>query len=595
MQWGPTLEKTNTEELETNEKNKETIWTLNGIESKTCGQVQVESIQAHGEVSNNIVHNNSRQALESIFHRTVLANINRRRGEDNAEIQIGQNHGIDRDFSRNQPVKQEKSVLSTSANEELSGKHPEHEVWSFQSCEDNAVSTTEAKYVALTRSLGKVIITVTTKSDDGSDRQTQTNNNVASCYQASIQQVISSNIDEETFDAYCAAEFKRGYVAQLGALGYIIVPEIFRFTGDISPGLAFANVPNGVDVIDATPALGWDQINFFNGAVPYGGELGDSDTSKPAKDGEDPPSGSQDGTALSLEVIIEMTPSPRSTVYADATLGANDGTAPAQGAGTVNDDQLQAINAAVAAALANAQGIKILVAAIVPLTNKYDRTSANMHMFLKDVKGRGQSIGWSNILNIPNEDGASRNILDWYGVITLEHIKAHALTYENAKLRDAQNSSQLYEFLYASISDETKLNVLSDASDYTINLVDGTTATNDDMFLKVIIRNTTVDTRSTVFHIRENLNSQESYMASVKYDIEGFNQYVKAQMEALAARGESSSNLLILLFSAYMVVPDKKFVEYIEKQKDKYDEGDKVTVKSLMQVALIKYKDRVRS
>jgi len=47
------------------------------------------------------------------------------------------------------------------------------------------------------------------------------------------------------------------------------------------PGLAFANVPNGVAVIDAIPALGWDQINFFNGAVPYGGELGDFDASKP--------------------------------------------------------------------------------------------------------------------------------------------------------------------------------------------------------------------------------------------------------------------------------------------------------------------------
>jgi hypothetical protein len=107
------------------------------------------------------------------------------------------------------------------------------------------------------------------------------------------------------------------------------------------------------------------------------GATGISDSVLGAKDGEDPPSGSQDGTALSLEVIIEMTPYPRSTVYADATLGANDGTAPAQGAGgTVNDDQLQAINAAVAAALAKAQGIKLLVAAIVALTNKYDKTSA---------------------------------------------------------------------------------------------------------------------------------------------------------------------------------------------------------------------------
>lgn len=66
-------------------------------------------------------------------------------------------------------------------------------------------------------------------------------------------------------------------------------------------------------------------------------------------------------------------------------------------------------------------------------------------------------------------------------------------------------------------------------------------------------------------------------------------------MEQLAARGESSSDLLINLFATFMVVPDKKFVEYIEKQKDKFDQGEDVTTKKLMQVALTRYKDRKRS
>ena len=70
--------------------------------------------------------------------------------------------------------------------------------------------------------------------------------------------------------------------------------------------------------------------------------------------------------------------------------------------------------------------------------------------------------------------------------------------------------------------------------------------------------------------------------------IKSFNLYVTSQVEQLAARGETSSDLLINLFAAFMAVPDKKFVEYIEKQKDKYDEGEDVTTKKLMQVALIK-------
>ena len=84
-------------------------------------------------------------------------------------------------------------------------------------------------------------------------------------------------------------------------------------------------------------------------------------------------------------------------------------------------------------------------------------------------------------------------------------------------------------------------------------------------------------------------------MATVTYSIELFNQYMKGQTEALSARGETSSDLLINLFSAYGAVPDKKFVEQIERQKDKFDDGEDIMVKTLMQVALIRYKDRKRS
>ena len=153
----------------------------------------------------------------------------------------------------------------------------------------------------------------------------------------------------------------------------------------------------------------------------------------------------------------------------------------------------------------------------------------------------------------------------------------------------------MYDFLESSLSDEAKAMVLSDVADYTIITPEGMQICNGPCFLKVIIRNTTVDTRSTVFHLRENLNNLEAKMLEVSYDIEAFNQYVTSQVEQLAARGETSSDLLINVFAAFLAVPDKKFVEYIEKQKDKYDEGEDVSTKKLMQVALIKYKDRKRS
>ena len=243
----------------------------------------------------------------------------------------------------------------------------------------------------------------------------------------------------------------------------------------------------------------------------------------------------------------------------------------------------------------SSEGMKIYNAAIAALPSKYTGNAIDMHVFLKNVKKRAQSFGWREILEIPTADGTIKDLIDLYGLIELGDVKAHALTYENEGGRNAQNASQMYEFLYNSLTEEAKLMVLSDYTDYTIVNDDGIHINNGPTFLKVIIRNTTVDTRSTVYHLRENLKHLEVKMIELGYDIDQFNQYVTSQIEQLAARGETSSDLLLNLVDAYLAVPDKKFVEYIEKQKDKYDEGEDVTPKNLMQVALIKYKDRKRS
>jgi hypothetical protein len=46
---------------------------------------------------------------------------------------------------------------------------------------------------------------------------------------------LSKDIDQDTFDQYRAAELKHGRVAQLAVIGYV-VPELYRFPGEIAPG-----------------------------------------------------------------------------------------------------------------------------------------------------------------------------------------------------------------------------------------------------------------------------------------------------------------------------------------------------------------------
>eukprot|EP00981_Chlorochromonas_danica_P016219 scaffold16088_cov159-Ochromonas_danica.AAC.1 len=97
---------------------------------------------------------------------------------------------------------------------------------------------------------------------------------------------LSKDIDQATFDQYRESELKHGRVAQLAVLGYI-VPEIFKFPGDIAPGISFDSIPNGVAAIQAVPALGWLQIFFLIGAVDYRGYLVLGDTEGKGKTPEE--------------------------------------------------------------------------------------------------------------------------------------------------------------------------------------------------------------------------------------------------------------------------------------------------------------------
>ena len=92
---------------------------------------------------------------------------------------------------------------------------------------------------------------------------------------------------------------------------------------------------------------------------------------------------------------------------------------------------------------------------------------------MKNVKERGQLFGWQSILNEPKGD-STKNLIDKYCLVELEDIKAHALIYENEAGRNAQNASQMYTFLSASLTDEAKAMVLCDFADYTIVMDDGT-------------------------------------------------------------------------------------------------------------------------
>jgi len=69
---------------------------------------------------------------------------------------------------------------------------------------------------------------------------------------------LAKDIDTDTFIKYRTAELKHGRVCMLAVLGYI-VPEVFRFPGNVG-GIAFSDIPNGIQALGALPGFGWFQI-----------------------------------------------------------------------------------------------------------------------------------------------------------------------------------------------------------------------------------------------------------------------------------------------------------------------------------------------
>jgi len=78
-------------------------------------------------------------------------------------------------------------------------------------------------------------------------------------------------------------------------------------------------------------------------------------------------------------------------------------------------------------------------------------------------------------------------------------------------------------------------------------------------------------------------------MAKYQNNVVHFNEYVVEQVDTLASRGETSSDVLVNLFKGYSVCSDAEFRRYIADKRTRYDEGDSYTVQELMHLARNKY------
>ncbi len=223
----------------------------------------------------------------------------------------------------------------------------------------------------------------------------------------------------------------------------------------------------------------------------------------------------------------------------------------------------------------------------------FDCDANSMRDFLELLRTRAETMGWDNsVLAIPSDpdhpEGEVKDFFQHYGKLTMEDLKAVARVYIGSQTRFAQDSMQLYKCLHNSLSKVGRDKVTLHREAYCIG---GQPV--GVLLLKTIIQQSHIDTNATTSAIRHALATLDTYMPVVSYDITKFNQYVRTQLEALQARGETTHDLTTNLFRAFLTVKDKDFKEYIKRKESDYEENnERLEPEKLMSLAENRYKIR---
>ena len=105
------------------------------------------------------------------------------------------------------------------------------------------------------------------------------------------------------------------------------------------------------------------------------------------------------------------------------------------------------------------------------------------------------------------------------------------------------------------------------------------------ILLKIIIRESYLDSNATTTSIRNQLSSLDQFITTIVCDITNFNAHVQMLIEGLASRGETTHDLLSNLFKGYAATSDTTFTSYIERKQEQYEDGTNINHTALMSLA----------
>jgi hypothetical protein len=235
-----------------------------------------------------------------------------------------------------------------------------------------------------------------------------------------------------------------------------------------------------------------------------------------------------------------------------------------------------------------ATGIKLWNTASASLSAKWAVDSEGLSRFNKNVIDREIQSGWNapgaSIMMILDVNGVLRHLVHNYGQLMAQDVSDFVQTFIRQSTRKAHNDVQLYYCIANTLDERGHLRIVYEADTYTVH---GTHS--GIMLFKMLMRKANMDTRETASQLRENLTNLHSYISTIDSNIEMFNQHVKVNRDDLTARGESSDDLIINLFKAYLCVTYRDFLRYMRNNKDAYDDEEHLSVEQLLTMSLVMF------
>ena len=198
--------------------------------------------------------------------------------------------------------------------------------------------------------------------------------------------------------------------------------------------------------------------------------------------------------------------------------------------------------------------------------------------------------------------GAPINTVEDYGTATMEQIRAWEETFlaanAGAQGRLAQDSKILFDLLMGSLSTQgtTRIEIWKHQYCIQVDPNDDTVYDSGGCLLKVIVRESYLDSTATVSSIRLELSSLDDYVHENGTDIVGLNAHAKSLVDGLGARKQRTEDLLTNLFKGYKACTDLDFLGYMKSLENHHDDGTKpLTADALMEMTSNYYKKRVSS